>query len=153
MLRRLEELTELVQDRNEGLTDEARGWLARLLVVRSSGYVEQVVAEICRAYVDAKSSGLVRSFSRSWLERSNNPTPDNLLVLVGRFDAILQRDLDDFISGDDERLRRELSFLVDRRNKIAHGLNEGIGPARALALKGVAVEIADWFILRMNPSP
>jgi len=55
------------------------------------------------------------------------------------------------LEADDQRLRRELAFLVDRRNKIAHGLNEGIGTVKALALKDVASEAADWFIARFNP--
>jgi hypothetical protein len=56
------------------------------------------------------------------------------------------------LDANDERLARELAFLVDCRNKIAHGLNEGIGSQKALALKDVAVEIADWFVLRFNPT-
>ena len=52
---------------------------------------------------------------------------------------------------DDQRLYREVTFLVDRRNKIAHGENEGIGAAKAMRLKGVACELADWFVLRFNP--
>src|SRR5688500_9615639 len=67
------------------VNDEVRAWLARLLVVRSCGYLEQTVVEVCRGYVDAKSGGLVRTYARSWLERSRNPSPDNLLEAMGRF--------------------------------------------------------------------
>lgn len=149
--RRLDELIRLTRTNDRGVSDEIRGWLARLLVVRSCGYLEQVANEVFRSYIDAKSGGMVRSFARSWLERSNNPTPKNLLEAVGRFDALLQQDLYELLEVDDQRLHREISFLVDRRNKIAHGLNEGITPSRALLLSEAAKEVADWFILRMNP--
>lgn len=57
------------------------------------------------------------------------------------------------LAEQDELLHRELSFLLDRRNKIAHGHSEGITVRKALDLKRVAVQIADWFILRFNPNP
>jgi hypothetical protein len=148
--RRLDELAALVETR-EPLLQEARDWLSRLLVIRSSGYLEQAVVEVGRGYIAAKSGGPARSFAHSWLERSANPTPEALLVLAGRFDPGWSSELDGLLEADDQRLLREVSFLVDRRNKIAHGLNEGIGPVKALALKEIACEVADWFVLRFNP--
>jgi HEPN superfamily RiboL-PSP-like protein len=149
---KLEDLAKLVAvPAKDPGSEEAVGWLARLLVVRSSGYVEQVVAEVARSFVAQKSGGLVRSFARSWLERTRNPSPANLEQFIGRFDSNLCDEFKFFLDSDDERLRRELEFLVDRRNRIAHGLSEGIGSTRALALRAVAIEIGDWFILRFNP--
>lgn len=132
-------------------TEEVSGWLARLLVVRSCGYLEQTVAEVSRAYVDERSGGLVRTFARSWLERSGNPGPDRLENLLGRFDKGLRDEFAEYLDADDQRVRRQLAFLVDRRNRIAHGLNEGVAGRKALELKSEACEVADWFILRMNP--
>lgn len=149
--RRLDELISITRSNDRGLSSEIRSWLARLLVVRSCGYLEQVTVEVFRAYVDAKSGGMVRSFARSWLERSRNPTPERLLDAVGRFDDLLRQDLSELLELEDQRLYRELCFLVDRRNKVAHGLNEGITPVRALRSSEAAKEIADWFVLRMNP--
>lgn len=123
-----------------------------MLVIRSSGFIEQTAKETCRSHVHSKSGGRVRSFALSWLERGRNPSPDNLLEIVGRFDSALYDDFSALLEDDDQRLRRELSFLVDRRNKIAHGLNEGVSRAKALDLKGVADEISDWFVLRFHPS-
>lgn len=70
----------------------------------------------------------------SWLERTRNPTPETLTELIARFDATWRDEFIDLLDSDDERLRRELAFLVDRRNKIAHGLDEGVGRAKALLL-------------------
>ncbi|MBL7498640.1 hypothetical protein I6A84_32775 [Frankia sp. CNm7] len=153
ILKRLSELASIVEEQARSSNDqEIVSWLARLLVIRSCGYLEQTVAETARAYTRHKSYGLVRSFSLGWLERTHNPTPDALETFTGRFDAGMQEELGEFLNANDEELRRELAFLVDRRNRIAHGLNEGIGVVKALALKDVACQVADWFILRFRPT-
>lgn len=149
--RGLDELVATTRDDNGELEPEVRAFLARLLVVRSAGYIEQGTSICARGHVQERSGGHVRSFALSWLERSKNPSPANLLELVGRFDQRLADQLEAEFAKDQDRWSRELSFLVDRRNKIAHGLNEGIGPSRALELAAVSGEIVDWFILRMNP--
>jgi len=130
---------------------EIQSWLCRILVVRSCGYLEQVTLEVCRSYIAQKSGGLVRTFAQSWLERSRNPTPVNLEELVGRFDALICDEFKVMLDADDGRLRREVGFLVDRRNKIAHGISESVNRSKALQLKSIACELADWFILRFNP--
>jgi hypothetical protein len=148
----LDVLSNLVERPSDQLfTSDAYPWLCRLLVVRSCGYLEQVVVEVCRAYVRERSGGPVRTFAHSWLDRAGNPTPDRLGEFVGRFDSTMQEDLLTFLADQDERLSRAVYFLVDRRNRIAHGLNEGISRAKALELKLVACEVADWFVLRFNP--
>ncbi len=149
--RKLEELAELVRRPHDEASQEVRDWLARVLVVRSCGFLEQTVLEVCRAYLRGRSSGPVGAFGRSWLERGRNPNPDALVALVGRFDATWAGDLEEVLQADDERLHREVAFLVDRRNKIAHGLNEGVSTVKALALLDVVGEVSDWFIARFNP--
>lgn len=149
---KLDSLTALVDRPSDGgISDEAHAWLCRFLVIRSCGYLEQTVVEVSRAYVRNKSGGLVQSFARSWLERSRNPTPEYLIELIGRFDGAMSDEFRHFMDEDDQRIYREVSFLVDRRNKIAHGLNEGITRSKALQLCEVACEVADWFVLRLNP--
>jgi len=148
---RLDELANLVALPAGDSPPEARDWLARLLVVRGCGYLEQTVILVSRGYLAGRSAGPVRTFGQSWLERGKNPWPDSLCLLAGRFDTEWSAELEALLEADDQRLRRELAFLVDRRNKIAHGLNEGIGTVKALALKDVACEAADWFIARFNP--
>jgi hypothetical protein len=150
---KLDDLAALVQvpPKEPGAEEEVI-WLSRFLVVRSTGFLEQVAVEVCRVYVAERSGGKVRTFAHSWLEKSRNPSPDNLEELIGRFDSDLSDEFKALLDDEDQRLRRELHFLIDRRNKIAHGLNEGVGSGKALALKDIAVEIADWFILRFNPA-
>jgi len=87
----------------------------------------------------------------SWMSRSANPSPDNLLKLLGRFDANLADAFQQLLDEDAGRLNDDLAGLVARRNGIAHGLNEGLGAKRALELYGVALQTADWFIASLNP--
>lgn len=134
-----------------GIDPEVLSWMSRMLVVRSSGFVEQTAKQVCRVHVWERAGGPVRSFALSWLQWSRNPSPDGLCELVGRFDKTFEDELVDLFDEDDQRVRRELSLLVDRRNKIAHGLNEGITRDKALVLNKVAIEVSDWLILRFNP--
>jgi hypothetical protein len=127
------------------------GVMSRMLVIRASGYIEQSAKAIARAHVEQRSGGRVRTFALTWLEWSRNPTPDHLTELVGRFDANFRDELLELLEKDDQRLLRELSLLVDRRNKIAHGLNEGVTRDKAVALANVAIEVTDWLVLRFNP--
>jgi RiboL-PSP-HEPN len=149
----LDELSDLLdqQLREPGSPESVTNWLARLLVIRSCGYLEQVAAQVSQGFIIGRSGGQVRTFAQSWIPGGRNPWPENLLEWVGRFNANLGNDLRDLLDDDDQRLRREVAFLVDRRNKIAHGLNEGITPRKAQDLKEVACQVADWFILRFNP--
>ncbi len=132
-------------------SDDEQMWLTRFLVVRACGYLEQVVHEVSIAHVTATSGGTARSFGLSWLGRSRNPSVDKLVTLIGRFDAELQSEFERWLDADDGHIRRELSLLVQRRHDIAHGLNEGMGSRKVVALAKLAKDIADWFILELNP--
>jgi hypothetical protein len=148
----LDELAEIVDEvSREGDADREVAWLAKLLVVRSCGYLEQVMLDVGRELTQAKSGGRVRSFSLSWFPSHRNPSPDHLLEWVGRFDPAWSFELREILEAEDEKIHRELALLVDRRNRISHGLNEGIGVRKALDLNETAVTIADWFVLRFNP--
>jgi hypothetical protein len=150
---KLNELAALLEDEiREEPSGPVPAWLARLLVVRSCGFLEQVVLIVSQTFVTESSWGYVRTFARSAIPVSRNPSPEKLLEWVGRFATEWEVDLRTTLDDDDERLGRELAFLVDRRNKIAHGLNEGITGRKALDLKIVAGEVADWFLLRFNPT-
>jgi hypothetical protein len=132
---------------------EVRSWLSRLLVVRSCGYLEKMVLLVCAGYIEEKSGGPVRSFARSQLGRLNaNVGPGSLVELVRKFDPDLEADLTRFLDEENQRVRRELDFLVRSRNRIAHGESENINPRKALDLKEIACEVVDWFILSFNPA-
>lgn len=149
--RSLAGLHDLVEAHARTADDDVVQELSRFLVVRSCGFLEQVTEQCCRAYLGSKSDPRSAGFGGSWLGRGRNPSPSQLVELVRRFDAQWGAELEDELNADDERLRREIGFLVDRRNKIAHGLSEGIGAGKAMELALVAMEVTDWFIRRLDP--
>ncbi|WP_353963218.1 HEPN domain-containing protein [Streptomyces sp. NBC_00338] len=148
----IEPLAVWIKDPPSERTDDEKIWLVRFFVVRTCGYLEQVVFECARAYIDGKSGGPVRVFSQSWITRTKNPSPDNILSLAGRFGGDFEVRLKDLLDADDQRLRRELSLLINRRHQIAHGLNEGLTGSKAIVLYECALEIADWFVENLNPN-
>jgi hypothetical protein len=149
--RGLSRIAALVEHPAPDEPDQVAQALARFLVVRTCGHLEKTVHECFRAYVDNKSFGRVKLFSRSWLVRVNNPDPDRLLELVGRFDLDLQQDLRRLFGENDFELKREISLLIDKRNSIAHGESEGIGSRKALELLRYSKLLTDWFISNFDP--
>lgn len=144
-------LEKLVKDANPSRGDDINSALARFLVVRTCGYLEQVVEICCKSYIKSKSDFRSSSYGASWLGRGRNPSKESLVSLTRRFDGAWADELFQLLSKDDERLGRELDFLVDRRNKIAHGLSEEIGVRKALDLVEPAMTIGDWFVKKMDP--
>jgi|SRR5580658_10504175 hypothetical protein len=149
--RGLNRIAILVEHPKSDEPDQVTQAMARFLVVRTCGHLERIVQECLRTYVENKSFGRVKLFSHSWLSRINNPNPDYLLELVGRFDASLQSDLRTLFEDNDFELKREISLLIDKRNAIAHGESEGIGSRKALDLMKYSKSLTDWFILNFDP--
>ncbi len=113
----LDAVVDLVDRPAAGQTDDVTRALARFLVVRSCGFLEQVSEEACRCYIRSKSYAAVPAYASSWLGRGANPTPENLLKLVRRFDGQWADALEQFLKNNDELFWREIALLVDRRNK------------------------------------
>ncbi len=149
--RSLSRVAALVEQPSTGEADDVTRALSRFLVIRTCGHLERTVQECCRAYLDNKSFGRVKDFSHSWLKRFDNPTPERLLELVGRFDSSLKGELEALFDENDGELRREIGLLLVKRNAIAHGENEGIGSRKALELLNYSKILTDWFIRNFDP--
>jgi hypothetical protein len=141
----------MVRTPERGQTLEVTAALARFLVVRACGYLEQVSEECCKAYLVGKSMPRVAGFGSRWLGRGANPTSPRLVELVHRFDANWAIELETFLQADDELLWQQVNHLVGLRNQVAHGENEGTGTVKALELVGHAEMVADWFVNRFDP--
>lgn len=149
----LDELAQSVESPPRERTDEEQIWLTRFLVVRACGYLEQVLHRCMFEHIHQKSFATVRSYSLSWLDRSINPSIDNLQTSIGRLDSGLALELKNLLAENDDELYQDISALVARRHAIAHGANEGMGSKRALALYLSSKRVADWIILRLCPDP
>lgn len=151
--RGLDDLADAVKNPPSHRTDDEQIWLTRLLLVRSCGYLEQVMHQCVTRHLEWKSGGTARSYALSWLERSINPSIANVARTLGRFDQSMADEFERLLDDNDSELRRELAILVAKRHGIAHGLNDGLGSRRALELYGVAKYTADWLILTLSPDP
>lgn len=148
--KRLDDLVEAVRSDDSRDMDE-QIWLTRFLVVCACGYLEQVVQQVVTGYIHGRVTGTVKSFSLSWMGKSRNPSPENLLDIVGRFDGDWRDELQAMLDANDGHLNQELLMLISRRNQIAHGLNEGLNSRKAIELVLVSKQLADWFVRRFDP--
>ncbi|WP_442855041.1 HEPN domain-containing protein [Curtobacterium sp. Leaf261] len=152
---KLQALREIVEnpvdESGKKLPFEVVSWLSRLLVVRACGHLEQVVRACSRGYLERKSGGPAGAFGLSWLDRSKNPKRTSLVEHLERFNPAWATAFASFMDADDERLHRELASAVDKRNRIAHGENEGASRDQALRLCGALEEVSDWWVGHLNP--
>lgn len=125
--------------------------LSRFLVVRACGHVEFTFEEAFCCYAAAKASPAVASFVRSQFFRGSNPHADRLADILRRLDPGRATRFVEYIDAEDQRMRRELGFLIDRRNRIAHGQNETVGRRKALDLAELALDVGDWITTEIDP--
>jgi hypothetical protein len=149
----LDELAESVREKPENRSDQEQAWLVKFLIVRSCGYMEQVMHICATGHLREKSYGTAKSYSLSWLSRSINPSAENILSTLGRFDAEFADEFREMLDKDNGSLANDLGALITKRHAIAHGENEGLGARRALDLYETAKQVADWMILRLHPDP
>lgn len=149
--RELDKSAELVRTPFRDQPDQVTNALARFLVIRTCGYLESVVEDCCAAYISSKSSPRVAAFATSWFGSGANPSPGKLVALVRRFDQHWADDLDSLFRADDDLLKREISLLVDKRNKIAHGRGDSVTSRKALDFITPVERVAAWFIVTFDP--
>lgn len=125
--------------------------LARFLSIRSTGHVEFTLDKCLEHFATAKSHPYISSYVISGLYRGRGVKPDTLIDRFRDINPELALRLETFLAQDDERLRRELAFMVDKRNRIAHGQNHGLSTRKALDLSDVAIEVGDWIVANLDP--
>lgn len=151
--RSLDELAESVRERPGHRTVDEQVWLVRFLVVRSCGYLEQVMHRCAMGHLQEMSYGTARSYSLSWLSRSINPSVENIRTTLGRFDTGFVEEFELMLSEGNGELSNDLGALITKRHAIAHGESDGLGDRRALDLYEMAKKLADWMIRRLSPDP
>lgn len=131
--------------------DPSDSILSRFLLVRSSGYLEYGFETVLCGWAEMQSSPRVSSFVRSNFGRGRNPSPEKLCDVLGRFDTELRIKFEERISEDDDHVKREISWMVDRRNKIVHGLSENVRASKALDVARICYGLVDWLIEELRP--
>lgn len=149
----LDELADSVRERPDYRSVDEQVWLVRFLVVRSCGYLEQVLHRCAMGHLQELSYGTARSYSLSWLGRSINPSVENIRTTLGRFDAGFVEEFESMLTEGSGELSNDLGALITKRHAIAHGESDGLGDRRALDLYEMSKKLADWMIRRLCPDP
>nr|WP_282706025.1 HEPN domain-containing protein [Paraoerskovia marina] len=130
---------------------EVAAELARFLVVRSAGYIENTFETCIKHFAEAKSHPAIARHVVNGLFRGRNPAPEVLVERTRNFDEGWAVQLEHLLGDDDSRIGRELAYMVDRRNRIAHGRSETVNRRKALDLADIAVELGDWMATLIDP--
>lgn len=125
--------------------------LARFLVVRSTGYVEHTFETCIWHFAEAHSHPAVARHVLVGLFKGRNPRPETLLDRTKSLSESWAADLQSYLDDDDGKVRRELEFMVDRRNRIAHGQSESVNRRKALDLADVALDLGEWLTMLIDP--
>lgn len=149
--RRLVELHKELDQLTDDVSPEVEQAICRFLVVRTCGHIEFTFEESFCLFTSARSSPGVADFVRSGFFRGSNPSPGRIVGTLEKLDKNRARVLSDYLDDNDQVVKRELAYLVDRRNKIAHGQNETVRKRRALDLAQVGLDLGDWMVTTLDP--
>lgn len=125
---------------------EVEAALCRFLVLRSCGHVELCLEQGVVDFLEKTAPPHVHGYIRSGMFKGRNPWPNRIEELLGAFFDDWGRQIKEFLDADDELLNRELKFLIQKRNSIAHGQSEGVARRKALDLCDYAILLADKII-------
>jgi hypothetical protein len=148
---RLAQLRDTALNLPKETNEEVSAAVSKFLVVRSAGHIEFTVDECIHSYAVSKAHPQIAQYVRSGLFSGRNPSPGKLVAHVQKVSQEWAKQLDDYLDADDQAIKRELEFLVDRRNKIAHGQSESVNLRKSLDLCKMALAIGDWAVETMDP--
>lgn len=149
--RRLSDLRDTAASLPSGTSEEISSAISRFLIIRSAGHIEYTFDECLNCYSISKAHPNVANFVKSGLFSGRNPSPAKLVSQLSRLSPQWGRELETMLNSDDENVRRELTYLVDRRNRIAHGQNESVRMRKTLELCDMSLAIGDFFTEAIDP--
>ena len=139
------------QARDRFREDPSDDVFSRFLLIRSSGYLEYGFEKTLCDWAEGQASPKVAGFVRSNFGKGRNPSPEKLRDVLGKFDSELRARFDMRIAEDDDLVKREVQWMVDRRNKIVHGESENVTASRSLKIAERCSELVDWLIEELRP--
>ncbi len=93
-------------------------YLAQLVAVWVSGYLESACREAALNYTRNRASKNVVGYVGKVLKRFRNPNMNKILELIGDFDRDARDELKKFSQG---RIESSVNSIVSQRHNIAHG--------------------------------
>jgi len=92
-----------------------------------AGFIEISIQEILGKYTKDKAAPNVTNYVYSRLKRFTNPNMEDILVLLGSFEAGWRRNTEIVAEG---KLKDAVDSVMALRNPIAHGVDTGISYIR-----------------------
>jgi hypothetical protein len=111
---------------------EVQSHWARYTCVVISGYIENSVREILKAYTEERCPTQILNYTASQLKFFQSGTAENIIKLVSSFDKSWETDLTAFL---DEERRAAVNSVIGNRHRIAHGLDVGV----------TVHQLAEWY--------
>ena len=102
---------------------EVQSHWARYTCVVISGYIENSVQEILRAYTEERCPSQVLNYTSSQLKYFQSGYVENIIKLVSSFDKGWESDLTSFLT---EERSAAVNSVVGNRHRIAHGLDVAV---------------------------
>lgn len=102
---------------------EVQSHWARYTCIVMSGYIEDSIKELLRAYTLDKSHVRVFNFVSAQLNYFQSADTDNITMLINRFDNEWLSNFSSFLT---EERKAAINSVVGNRHRIAHGLDVGI---------------------------
>lgn len=93
--RYLEDAISSARDEAQNLSEESRSWLAQLMTVWASGYLEATCRDVLRTYAEQRADPSVARFVSQNFDRFSSPKMENILTLVHSFDKGRAKNLED----------------------------------------------------------
>jgi hypothetical protein len=119
--------------REPAFDDYIRSQMANYVCVLLSGLIEASIREILSIHCEAKATPTIANFVKGRLERFQNPDPESIARLLGRFDQSVFQKLEPFWSGE---IRDAIGSIVGNRHLIAHGRDTSLTLNR----------VSEWFL-------
>jgi len=147
----LREIDELVLLADSQQDIDIRANLARLAVIRLSGFIETSVRHMLNGYLDEHTAYRVLRFAQSSVGKLPNLNPTKLENVVATFDAAWSGELHDFLA-EDER-RQTLANLIGARHTLAHGGSTAVSTAKMHEYHDIADKTVKFLMERFLPRP
>lgn len=156
--RRLAELHATLSDAMEHEESDSdadlSSYLAKLLVVRSSGHLEVVSSSCLLAFFERHSEPVAANYIQTTYRTWKSPKPEDLKSTLAHMAPAAKEDFSSFLKNDKDGidLSSEIGSMVSERGKISHGENDSITPNKALRYYISTMKLSKWFVEYFEPN-
>ena len=142
--RQLQKLRALIKKFSEsGIQDlELQAQWGKYLCVLVAGFLENGIAEVYGSFVKGAASETVANFSRSVLNRVQNPKSKHFLEIAKSFKAQWADELRQFL--EEENRKEAIDTIMSNRHLIVHGRDSSITVARVVSYLDKCVEVVEF---------